>query len=428
MKTIFNLPVEVLAEILCECSDRAILQTCKTIAAVAFSTSALWTSIRLGPSHFTHDAPDFLRARILRANGAPLYVSVGTIMETMEVSEVCGVLKECNGQIREFQLTTHTAMLAGSFIHAVFPNLKPFPTLEVLSILSELESTSNPLDAVWPQLDLVLTDVTTMFPNLRKLHINSFHDTVPMLPISASFSNLTRLILNGSLENDIPSAGLLAALLHCTPQLESLWLKHYFWENYETVSPPIAQSTFKGRSNMSPDIQLPRLKHLAVSIPGPACNLMGCIMAPALEDLHLDGSRELRDEEEEWREWASWEKKLVYNALKLLASHSPNVRRLAVTDAYLARTTWHWIMCGEDERQPPFRELKYITLHRVVGTLCTHWGFNNLLLEKFVSKPMIPLKRLALVDCDFPLSGSSVLKALRASGTKEFKYNGGTPQ
>ena len=431
MKTIINLPVEVLAEILCECSEKAVFQTCKTIIAVAFSTSALWTSIRLGPRQFTPDGPDLLRAQILWANGAPLrlYVSVGTIMEqTAEASAVCGVLEECNGQICEFELTTHTAMLGGSFVHAIFPNLKPFPTLEVLSMLSERESTGNPLDAVWPQLDLVLADATTMLPNLRELHINSFYDTVPILPLSASLSNLSRLILNGSLENDIPSVGLLAALLHCTPQLESLWVKHYVWKDYETVIPPITQSMVKGRSNISPDIQLPRLNHLAVSIPGPACNLMGCITAPALEDLHLDGSRELQDDDEEWYEWVGWEKKLVYDALELLASRCQNVLRLAVTDAYLARTTWEWIMCGEDGRPPPFQKLKYITLHRVLGTLCTHWGFNRWLLEKFASKPMIPLKRLAFVDCDFPLGATPVIEAFRASGAKELKYNGSTPQ
>jgi hypothetical protein len=41
---------------------------------------------------------------------------------------------------------------------------------------------------------------------------------------------------------------------------------------------------------------------------------------------------------------------------------------------------------------------------------------------------MIPLKRLTLVDCDFPLKVSAMVEAFRASGTKEFKYNGGTPQ
>ncbi|KAF8344426.1 hypothetical protein F5887DRAFT_971120, partial [Amanita rubescens] len=262
-RTIFNLPVEVLAEILCECSNKAIFQTCKTITTVAFSTSALWTSIHLGPRQFTPDGPNFLRAQILRANGALLYVHVETITkQTAEVSAVCGVLEERNSQIREFRLTTHTAMLAGGFVNAVFPNPKLFPKLEVLSILSEHESTGNPSvdSALWPQLDLVLADATTMFPNLQELHINSFYDTVPILPPSASFSNLSGLILNGSFENDIPSTGLLATLLHCTPHLESLWVKHYFWKDYETVSPPISTQTMvKGRSNISPDIQLPRL-------------------------------------------------------------------------------------------------------------------------------------------------------------------------
>ena len=155
---------------------------------------------------------------------------------------------------------------------------------------------------------------------------------------------------------------------------------------------------------------------------------MGCITAPVLEDLHLDGSREPQEEDEEWYEWAGWEKKLVYDALKLLASRCQNVQRLAVTDAYLARTTWEWIMCGEDGRQPPFQMLKYISLHQVWDTLCSHWGFDNQLLEKFASKPMIPLKKLTLVECDFPLDATKVVEAFRASGTKEFKYDGFTPQ
>ena len=43
---------------------------------------------------------------------------------------------------------------------------------------------------------------------------------------------------------------------------------------------------------------------------------MGCITAPALEDLHLDGLREREDEDEreDWYEWAGWEKKSVYDA------------------------------------------------------------------------------------------------------------------
>ncbi|KAF8626968.1 hypothetical protein AX15_004608 [Amanita polypyramis BW_CC] len=73
-------------------------------------------------------------------------------------------------------------------------------------------------------------------PNLRKLHINSFHDVLPMLPSSSSFSQLTTLILDGSLERYSSYPSLMAALLHCTPQLESLWMKHYFWDNPDNTS------------------------------------------------------------------------------------------------------------------------------------------------------------------------------------------------
>ena len=142
--------------------------------------------------------------------------------QTTEVSEVCRVLKEYNGPIREFQLTTvttRTAILAGSLVHAVFPILMSFPTLEVLFILSDQ------LAIRWM---LSGRDWTWCWRTPLRCFQTCESDTVPMLPLSASFSNLNGLILNGSLENDIPSAGLLAALLHCTPQLESLWVKHFF--------------------------------------------------------------------------------------------------------------------------------------------------------------------------------------------------------
>jgi hypothetical protein len=85
-------------------------------------------------------------------------------------------------------------------------------------------------------------------------------------------------------------------------------------------------------------------------------------------------------------------------------------------------------MCGEDGRQLPFRKLEYITLRLIFGSYCTSWGFDDRLLMKFASKPMISLKRLRLVDCDFQLNGSAVVEAFWASGAKELKYNDGTLQ
>ena len=59
-----------------------------------------------------------------------------------------------------------------------------------------------------------------MLPNLRKFHMNTYYDVVPRLPSSASFSHQTKLILEGSLEDPSSRPELIAALLHCTPQLD----------------------------------------------------------------------------------------------------------------------------------------------------------------------------------------------------------------
>jgi len=43
---------------------------------------------------------------------------------------------------------------------------------------------------------------------------------------------------------------------------------------------------------------------------------------------------------------------------------------------------------------------------------------------------MIPLKRLVFLNCDFPMSGRTLVKALRTSGIRELEYSNlpGTPQ
>ena len=55
------------------------------------------------------------------------------------------------------------------------------------------------------------------------------------------------------------------------PQLESLWIKDNLWP---TVNPPSDWGTVKGRSGIPQDIRLPKLKLLAVSVPGIMNNLI----------------------------------------------------------------------------------------------------------------------------------------------------------
>ncbi|KAF8347248.1 hypothetical protein F5887DRAFT_957501 [Amanita rubescens] len=241
--------------------------------------------------------------------------------------------------------------------------------------------------------------------------MNSFYDSVPMLPLSASLSFMTTLILDGSLEKVISSPPLIAALLHCTPQLESLWMKHHYWENLKDVSD---WGAVKGRSGISPNIQLPKLKHLAVSVPGTACDLIGCITAPALEDLHLDGSRGPTYGDSPERpdfEWSEWVVRSLHNALKL------------------SQAGWEWILFGEDGSGPPFPMLESISLHGMFGYVHGTWnGFDDQLLEKFARDPKIPLKRFVFLNCKFPLKASVLAGAFRASGAKELECDMYVPQ
>jgi hypothetical protein len=330
---------------------------------------------------------------------------------------VCTALSEFNTQIRSFKLTAPQTMISGAVVHYVFPKSDAMPALEVLSVLSA-QGIANITEFLTPEqlLRLALVNASTMFPNLRKLHMNTYHDALPRLPSSASFSHLTKLILDGSSEHDSPRAEVIAALLHCTLQLESLWMKHL---NYE----PNRWHTVQGRS-ISKNILLPKLKHLAVSIPGSASDLIGCIRAPALEDLHLDRSRG----PSHWHEYGPpfpihWNDEVlesIYNMLKLFA----------ITQAHLSQSAWNWLLFGEDERGPPFPKLESIALRGVYEYYDddTWTEFDHLLMEKFARNPMIPLKRLALLDCDFRLCASVLVDAFRASGAKELVCDKYVPQ
>ncbi len=106
-------------------------------------------------------------------------------------------------------------------------------------------------------------------------------------------------------------------------------MKHHFWDNPDEMS---EWRPIKGRSILQ-NIQLPKLKHLAVSVPGTAFDLIRCIAAPMLEDLDLDASR--GPTYGDWPEspeidWDHWVLESVYNTLKLFALRCRNVRRLGV--------------------------------------------------------------------------------------------------
>ena len=95
-----------LAEIVCQCNNPAISETCKAFAAISHSIPSLWSTVILRPRQFNIVGPNFLRARLLRTKGAMLTVCIGLVTErTQEFLALCQLLAEYNTQIREFALT-----------------------------------------------------------------------------------------------------------------------------------------------------------------------------------------------------------------------------------------------------------------------------------------------------------------------------------
>jgi hypothetical protein len=126
-------------------------------------------------------------------------------------------------------------------------------------------------------------------------------------------------------------------------------------------------------------------------------------------------------------EWNHWVLESVYNTLKLFSLRCRNVRRFAITEAYLSRSSWEWLLFGEDGG-PPFPKLECITLRGIIYHIPLTWNtfestFDDELMEKFARDPKIPLKKLTLVDCHMFLSASVLVDAFRASGAKELEYD-----
>ena len=105
------------------------------------------------------------------------------------------------------------------------------------------------------------------------------------------------------------------------------------------------------------------------------------------------------------------------------------VPKCAITEAYLSRSSWEWLLFGEDGRGPPFPKLECIALHGVLFYMPFTWNyFDDKLMEKFARNPKIPLKKLTLLRCYFSLSASVLVDAFRASGAKELECDEEVPQ
>ncbi|KAF8632780.1 hypothetical protein AX15_001682 [Amanita polypyramis BW_CC] len=439
MSSNLSLPSDVFREIFSYCEPKNITETCQEFAYIAYSVPSLWSSIHLGPLQYGSDeGPVFLRKWLERTRALPLTISIGPVSATSTgASSCCATISEYNDRIRRLEIVAETDDIAGDLLEDIYPDSSQiFSALQVLSIrVEDDEGSRGPSGDALPGLDRVLEGATELFPKLQTLSLPSFYDCIPMLLISnPPFNHLHTLILDGSLESDAPDIGLVTALLHYTPQLETFWFKHSSEEQFSSVNDPF-QYIIKGRADVRVPAHLPRLTNLAISVAGSATDIIECIRAPALRYLHIDGSRNPKYDDPGW-DFTDYRSSCARWALKLLAEHSPDVLHLAVTSVYLTNAGWEWLLFGEQSSPVlPFPQLQSLSLHGHEPLFReVEFGFDDALLRRYAREPRLQLRKLAFFRCNLALDGSLIVEAFRKVvkvapyESYELEFDGVSPQ
>ena len=416
---IFDLPQEVLRDIFSRCETANITETCRDFAAIAYSIQYLWSSIYLGPNQFVSDGPGLLRTRLQRTGTLPLKIYIrSTNLDAgpFIVADMFKTLSQFNMQISHLDVSTMTIVSAGTFLPYIFPiSSELYLGLQTLSIRVD-EDIEN-YHSARPRLDSFLERTLDRFPKLQTLAIPSFFQCIPVFPETTSLSNLSTIVIDGTVEREDASIALIVALLHSTPQLETLWLKTLSREQPVLVTGPTIPQSIKNTNPVKNPVILPRLTRLAVSAPGVGSDLLYCIEAPRLHDLHLDGSRGHPYKEFVGRDfiWSPFDDNAVYRGLKKLALRSPGVRRLALTSTYLTHESWKWLLFG-DRGGPPFSQLESLALHGMnpySGEI--KCGFDDDLLLQYSRQPRETLRRFVLLRCRLLLSESALVKVFESA-------------
>ncbi|KAM6492068.1 hypothetical protein JOM56_011792 [Amanita muscaria] len=406
MPNLHDLPADILRDIFSACEPRALTETCHYFSTIVYSLPQ-FSNIYIGPRQLD---PHLLRSRLGRISTSLLVVSIGPIeadiVESTLVESICTLLAELNSEINQLEISAETASAAGSLLSSIFSGFaKPamtFPKLQRLSVQVKLEYFGDYTPA-WPQLDLVLEHAAENFPELQILSLSDFFECIPALHGTPPFSNLHTLILDGSCAGQGMCARPIIGLLHNTPILETLWIKHPIGLHSILVS---------GSELKSPVVVLSCLASLTVSSPG-SSELLHYIVAPALRDLHVDASKDPYSWDDGFSFWTNMGIRAMANALSSLARWSTNLRRLAITALYLREEVWNWLMFSG----PPFPRLESLAIHGLKSTLedsQVECAFNDSLLLRCseYQGPMVSLHRLAVLNCDLPLTGSVLIKAL----------------
>ncbi|KAF9526159.1 hypothetical protein CPB83DRAFT_885154 [Crepidotus variabilis] len=427
--SLLDLPPEILSEILSHSTTAtSITQTCREFAEIAYTIPSFWCDIRLGPRQcMWAGSLDLLQTRLQRAR-SPLKITVsrprGSRVNTALVNDMYTMLSVRNMHISQIHIQTESARSAGRILYTIYPSLlTTFPKLTSFAVIVDEDPWPNPHKTHWPLLYTFLERAVPCFTNLTSFTIPTYESSVPVFrPGTSCFNRLNTLIFDGSFEGQESNMAMIVALLHHTPQVETIWFKTEIKYTTMDLGSSVIPRTIRNFADVPRPAFLPCLTHLAVSTPGAGSDLFRCIDAPALQDLHIDGARRIRDRDPDDVDtsWVLWYVASQRLAIRELGRRSPNLRRLAITDTLFNRREWLWMLAGTEPEGPPFRSLESLTLSQFLPFDIKHdvedaavW-FDEDILGSYSAEGMI-LRRLAVRRCNFPLSGATLVDMFKKS-------------
>ncbi|KAF8970240.1 hypothetical protein BDZ97DRAFT_1792606 [Flammula alnicola] len=417
--SLLRLPKEMLLEIFSRTNEtKTIMLVCHALREVLYSIPSAWSTIHVGPRQITSDGKVFLSKRLERTKSCPLNVTIRMDWQSTNTEiNIWPTLAEHKAQIRTFDISADGVIQLGMVLHAILMT----PTIAVLTELREFslrvdhdkESIDNrrPLDP-----ETLLKSVGVVLPALTSLVLPLSPDCVPYLQSPLPCLQILVLDGSGSRACFYPSLHQLTQFLVQTPNLETLWCKvHgvYMHEDMEVESYGPYNHPGRGSSIVVKiPVSLPRLVRMAVTVPGYGLDLLHLIDAPQLEDLHMDGSRDVNimDFEVQWVIGCQERGRRTCQ----LAPRSPALRHLAVTEVYFSRATWEWLLGCDRARGTPFPQLDSMAIHDLRGHGAVTNTFDNELLQSFQLEGSL-FAPICFPSIPSPLRGNTILQMIAES-------------
>ena len=314
----------------------------RTWRQLEMATPRLWAKVNLQPHHFRPENVSALQNQLARSGSLPLDIEINfPVLDYNHTKPFAKVLNDHIGRLHTLHIRAETPYTLGKFLEDTFssPDMPmAAPALEDLAIHTYK-------DGEWEDEMPASVLSQTAFPSLKSLTLPGYHTFIPMP--SSTLTSLTSLSIDSVGNDNGPPVYHIFRLLHQTPNLTFLQYKSpdqyshlreiCFGCSVSSWAPPRWPN-----NPVSLPISLPYLRGADVSATGSGMDALRCLIAPELEAVHFDGSREegfLLPYDEDLMQ-------RVHGAIQELAERSSNLRRLVLTEVPVQEQVYSWILSG----------------------------------------------------------------------------------